>query len=185
MENPIKYVILNGPPGAGKTTISVELIRMIRSITGNPDTAISDSFAAPLKHFFAAALSEKYGQADKEKPRPELSGMSLRLSLIDLAEGHFKPLYGRDIFGKWLVYRTLKYPHKRPRFVVIDDGGFPEEVEAVPNRIIIRVIRKNKNFVGDVRNYIDPPDWVLQNEDPIVNTWLKVKEIAEWLVDKQ
>lgn len=178
----IRYVILNGPPGAGKTSISVELVRALRSALGDPTVVVFDSFAAPIKHFIAAALSEKYQNMDKERPRPELSGYSVRQGLIKLAEEHCKPVYGDDIFGKWLVHRTLKYPNKRPEFVVIDDGGFPGEITAVPNRFVVRVTREGRDFSGDSRGFYSPHDWQIVNSGSFADMWIKVGDLARHLV---
>lgn len=182
MTDQIRYIILNGPPGSGKTSISVELVRALREAIGDPSAVISDSFSAPLKHFFAAALAAKYATMDKEVYRAELSGRSVRQGLIELAERHCKPLYGDDIFGKWLVFRTLKHPHKRPEFVVIDDGGFVAEICAVPNRFVIRVSREGKDFKGDSRGYYDPPDWQLVNNASFADVWMQVGDLAKHLV---
>lgn len=178
----IRYIILNGPPGSGKTSIATELVRALRHEIGHPDAVTSDSFAAPIKHFVAAALAEKYANMNKEMPRAELSGRSARQALIALTEDHCKPLYGDDVFGKWLVYRTLKHPHKKPDFVVIDDGGFPGEILAVPNRFVIRVLREGKNFTGDSRGFVDAPDWNLVNNGSFAETWVKVGELAKYII---
>lgn len=177
----IRYIILNGPPGSGKSSMSLELVRALRASIGNPDAVVSDSFAAPIKHFFAAALAEKYQNMDKERQRPELSGHSVRQSLIELAESHIKPFYGDDVFGKWLVYRTLKHPTKRPEFVVIDDGGFPGEIKAVPNRFVIRVSREGRDFSGDSRGYYDPPDWQMVNNGSFADLWMQVGDLVKHL----
>jgi energy-coupling factor transporter ATP-binding protein EcfA2 len=178
----IRYIVLNGPPGSGKTSISIELARALRNEIGEPDAVVLDSFSAPLKHFFAAALAEKYANMNKEMPRPELSGRSVRRGLIGLAEEHCKPLYGDDIFGKWLVFRTLKHPQKRPEFVVIDDGGFVAEIGAVPNRFVIRVSRDGKDFIDDSRGYYDPPDWQLVNNGSFADMWVQVGDLTKHLV---
>lgn len=180
----IRYVILNGPPGSGKTSISVELVRALRHEIGNSDAVVSDSFAAPVKHFVASALAEKYSNMNKEMPRAELSGRTPREALIALAEEHCKPLYGDDVFGKWLVYRTLKHPHKRPEFVVVDDGGFPGEIKAVPNRFVVHVLRSGKSFDGDSRGYVDPYHYHLENNGSFAETWVKVGELAKLIVGR-
>ena len=179
----IRYIILNGPPGSGKTSIAVELVRALRKELGDADLVTSDSFSAPLKHFFGAALAEKYQNMDKEAQRPELSGRSVRQGLIELAEGHCKPLYGDDIFGKWLVHRSLKHPHKRPEIVVVDDGGFIAEICAVPNRFVVRVHRNGKDFRGDSRGYYDPPDWILMNNSSFADMWMDVGDLVKHLTE--
>jgi hypothetical protein len=156
----------------------------MRHKLGHPDEVISDSFSAPLKHFFAAALAEKYASMNKEMPRAELSGRSVRQGLIGLAEDHCKEVYGSDIFGKWLVYRSLKHPHKQPRFVIIDDGGFPDEVGAVPNRFVVHVVREGKCFDGDSRGYVDPYHYHLENNGSFAETWVKVGELAKLIVER-
>jgi len=154
----------------------------MRHELGRPDEVISDSFSAPLKHFFAAALAEKYASMNKEMPRAELSGRSVRQGLIGLAEDHCKEVYGSDIFAKWLVYRSLKHPHKQPKFVIIDDGGFPDEIRAVPNRLVIQVYREGKSFSGDSRGFVDPYDWTLSNNGSFAEVWVKVGELAKYIV---
>lgn len=178
----IRYIILNGPPEAGKTTISTELVRAMRHECGDPGLVAIDSFAAPIKHFIAAALAEQYHKMNKSLPRPELSGRSVREALIALAEDHCKVVYGDDIFGKWLVHRSLKHPQKKPAYVIVDDGGFPAEVLAVPNRFVVRVTRDNKTFTGDSRGYIEGPDWVLNNSGTMADTWIAVGQLAKHLV---
>ena len=178
----IKYIILNGPPGSGKTSISIELVRALRQEIGYPDAVVSDSFSAPLKHFFAAALAEKYAQMNKDMPRAELSGRSVRQGLIGLAEDHCKAVYGDDVFGKWLVFRSLKHPHKQPYFVVIEDGGFPDGIGAVPNRFVIRVTRYGKDFKDDSRGYVDPWHHHLDNDGTFAETWVKVGALAKLIV---
>jgi hypothetical protein len=185
MTNPIKYVVLNGPPSTGKSTIAVELCRDLNQALGGKVIApkvITDSFSAPLKHFFAAALAEPYGFADKEKARPELSGFSMRQSLIMLAEDHCKKVYGPDIFGKWLMHRVLKKPHMRPEFVIIDDGGFPKEIDALPNPFVVWVRRPGKTFDSDSRGWYDKPSYTLLNDGDMAALWSKLKALTGHLL---
>jgi hypothetical protein len=185
MTKPIQYIVFNGPPGAGKSTMAIELCldmkRILKSSAMKPKV-VTDSFSAPLKHFFAAALSEPYAWADKDKPRAELSGYSLRESLINLAEGHIKERYGRDIFGKWLVHRSLKKPLQLPEYVIIDDGGFTEEIDALPNKFVIRTNRPDRTFTGDSRGWYHTPDWVIVNDGDMAALWQKLRMLSERLL---
>src|SRR6185295_16956049 len=110
MVEPIKYVVLNGPAGVGKSTIAIELVRALRHDIGDPEAVTTEEFCGPLKHFISAALSEKYQRMDKVRARPELTGFSVRQSLTMLIRDHLRPMYGDDVLGKWLLHRTLKYP---------------------------------------------------------------------------
>jgi hypothetical protein len=181
----IRYVILSGPPKSGKSTIARELAGYLRNHLDKKEelgSVITDSFAAPLKHFVCAALSEKYELMDRARARPELNGHTVRELMIGLAEDYIKEIYGKDVFGRWLVHRSLRAPNKKPDFVVVDDGGFEEEIDAVPNRYVINVQRAGKTFDGDSRKYYQSPNDVLMNDGTLMELWFKLNVLAGRLV---
>lgn len=173
----ITYIVLNGPPGCGKTTIARELARML----SEKRTTITDSFAAPMKHFIAVALGEKYNDMNKDIARPELNGYTVREFLIELSERHMKPRYGEDVFGRLLVHRSLRYTPP-PTFVVCDDGGFQAELDAVPNHVLVWVSRAKLDFTNDSRSYLDNPHYHVDNDGHIDELWIIVRQLAHALL---
>lgn len=182
----IRYIILNGPPSAGKTSLAKELCSALNK--NDPDrtripTAIVDSFAAPLRHFFAVALGDRFRSMRKDEQRPELSGFTLRQCYIDLAETYIKGRFGDDIFARWLIHRTLRFPNKKPQYVIIDDGGFIPEMQAVPNRMIIAIYRKGKDFKSDSRSYYPVAHYSLHNDCPsLAGLWKLAAELAVHII---
>lgn len=173
-QKPLLFIVLNGPPYSGKSTASRELSRMLNEKA----RTISDSFAAPMKHFIATLLGEAYADMDKDKPRPELSGYSVRQFLIDLSQNYMKPRYGDDVYGRMLLHRALRYPGKKPRFVVCDDGGFAEELAALDNHLLVRVERPGHDFSSDSRTYLPDPHWVIVNDSTVDELWIQVRKLA-------
>lgn len=168
----ITYVLLNGPPECGKSTVARELTKLLPN-------AIQDSLAAPMKHFIATALGEKYAEMDKAKMRPELNGDSVRAFLIQLAESYLREIYGRDIFVRWLMHRVLRYPEFKPQFVIIDDLGFVEEYEMLkPKTYLVHVVRDGKDFKNDSRSYIKGSDAILMNNDSVEKLYERVGHLA-------
>lgn len=180
----VRYIVLNGPPSSGKSTLARELSRELSAL-GN--TVALDSFAAPLKHFFAAALGDSYQTMNKEKARPELNGYSLREAWIDLAEQYMKKRYGEDCFGKWLVHRSLRMKLPvvgSPKFVVIDDGGFEPELWGLPKPLIVRVTRPTMSWIGDSRGYYSRHDLEFANVGTPIDLYNHAKTLAEAIVVK-
>ena len=123
----MRIIVFNGPAGSGKSTAS----RMLAAWLGRRNNVITDSFAAPMKHFISTLLATKYGEAPKDSPVAELNGYSIREFLIDLAENYIKPRYGHDFYGRMLLYRVLRHGDNLPDYVVVDDSGFNEEFEPI------------------------------------------------------
>lgn len=178
----IAYLILNGPPGAGKTTLARILSQQLRDMA--VDNA-QDSFAAPFKHFFAVALGDKWQSMDKSKARPELNGYSLRECWIDIAEAYTKKRFGDDIFGRWLVHRSLRDPSRKVQVVVVDDGGFIPEIEAVPNRFVVQVRRPGYDFTGDSRQYYPNPQlhYLNATTENFMDRMKNTREICESFIN--
>lgn len=180
-----RFIILNGPPGSGKTTIGRELASYIRD--RHHVSIVSDSFAAPMKHFIAVALGQSYLEMSKDSPRAEISGFSVREFLIDLSENYIKERYGEGAFGRWFYHRVGRL-NPAPAFVISDDCGFEPEYDAVSGGdrkrvILIRVTREGKTFSGDSRNYLPvEPNYVFDNNGDMADLWLRTRELADAIV---
>jgi hypothetical protein len=180
----IRYIILNGPPRSGKTTIARELTYLLNGqrIAENYGITQQDSFSSPMKHFVATALGEQYQKMDRDKPRPELNGYSVRDFLIYLAEECIKPRFGDDIFGRWLVHRSLRNPVSKPRFYLVDDGGYGANELAIPRRFVVRIERKGYSFDNDSRRYLPDYNYLLENNQGLPELLKQVKVLADVLL---
>lgn len=170
----MRLILINGPSQSGKTTISRSLVQVLNE---KHAPCVSDSFSSPLKHFIASALAERYNEMNKEIPRAELSGYSVREVFIDMAQEYFKKRYGDDCFGRWLMHRALRYK-PTPKFVVVDDLGFQEELDTTKDHFIVRVMRSGKNYKKDSRGYVGTPDFTVFNDRPIEELWMTVRQLA-------
>lgn len=174
------YVLLNGPPGSGKTTAAAWLCSELRKHHSNIH---QDSFAAPMKHFVATALSAKYSDLKKDIPIAELNGYSVREFLIDLSESYMKVRYNEDIFGRLFHYRCLRI-NPLPRFVISDDCGFDTERDALPRAVTIRINRPGCTFDNDSRNYLSDPDYTIENDGDKNRFNLAIIQLANILMEK-
>lgn len=169
----MKFVIFNGPPYSGKSTVARELAR---ALSGRYRVAM-DSFAAPMKHFIATALGEQYNEMPKDSPKDILRGRSVRQFLIHMSEQYMKEQYGQDIYGRLLYHRAMRY-QPAPDFVICDDSGFPDEAMALPEPYIVRVTRKGKDYTGDSRTYLPNPSYVFENDDALDELWIPIRKLV-------
>ncbi len=151
-----KVILLNSPAGGGKDYAA-------DYITNKFDQAKKDKFARVLKERTHALYGytwrpHDYYEAVKEIPTKDFFGLTPRQAYINVSEVYFKPIHGKDIFGKILSKELDKYDWD---IIVISDSGFVEEAEVLINKygsenvILIKVIRPGHSFKGDSRNYIE------------------------------
>lgn len=151
-----KVILLNSPAGSGKDYAA-------DYITNKFDQAKKDKFARVLKErthalYGYAWRPHDYYEAVKEIPTEDFFGLTPRQAYINVSEVYFKPVHGKDIFGKILSKELDKYDWD---IIVISDSGFVEEAEVLINKygsenvILIKVIRPGYSFKGDSRNYIE------------------------------
>lgn len=153
------FVLLNGPPGCGKTTLKRMLVQEVNNTS--EATAGGESFASPIKEFLASSLRMPYDDIDKNTHHPTLLTTPHQF-LIDLSQEHMKPRYGEDIFARLLLHRVKNSPPKD--VVVVDDLGFVEEALAIWPHVIVRVHRAGHTFSGDSRGYISPHRLTIIND---------------------
>lgn len=169
----ITYIVLNGPTASGKSLIAKELCRKLNFGTASLH-AITDSFAKPFKEFVASVLDEKYQRLDKDRLRAELSGESVREFLYGLTR-YAKDVYGDDILGKWLVHRSLKNPHRLPKYYIVDDAKHPEDVMAIPKPFIVHVDRGGTKFKSGA--YLEGSLFTFDNNDQLPRLWSEVDRL--------
>jgi DNA polymerase III delta prime subunit len=115
-----KILLLNGPPGSGKSTAAAYLRRL-------DFTELKAS--APIKRAFEATYNLPTGTAEHWKDRFIGDGVTGRQWMIDFSEKFMKPLFGEDVFG--LALRDNIKLCASNEQIVVSDTGFQAEVEAL------------------------------------------------------
>lgn len=148
--------VFNGPPGSGKD----EACHLLKTTYGYKHLQFKDQlFVETTEHFGVSLtwfMTDYTDRSLKEKPRPELNGMSKREALIHVSENVVKPKYGKEYFGKKTAEKvdpSINY--------CFSDGGFVEEIHPLINKLghenlcIVQLYRTGCSFSSDSRNYID------------------------------
>lgn len=164
IQNPPQIVFVNGPPRSGKDTVG-DIIR-----TQGRGFFVICKFAQELKErthgaynlriATGEALPHNFFEKVKDKPSRYFEGLTPRQAYISMSEEYFKPKFGADIFGRWLRRRILNTTAKADGFIITDSGFAEEAVPIVKafdakNCVLLCVLRKNCDFKGDSRSYLD------------------------------
>jgi hypothetical protein len=155
----MKIVFLNGPPRVGKDTVGKAVAR----VSGAFETA---SFAAELKdathRAFGLDVPTNHFELNKDEPQLRFFGKTPRQVYIAFSENFMKPLYGDEVFGKFLVETLAGMEQAGVELVAITDSGFLHEARQVlrtyPEALLIRLHRQGCNFSNDSRGYIYLPE---------------------------
>lgn len=151
-----KIILLNSPPSSGKDFTADYII-------ANFNNAKKDKFARVLKErthalYGFAWRPHDFYEAVKEIANEDFYGLTPRQAYINVSELYFKPVHGKDIFGKILAQELDKYEWE---LMAISDSGFVEEAEVLINKygkeniILIKIEREGYSFKGDSRSYIN------------------------------
>lgn len=161
----IDVILLNGPPGCGKDTISNGLWGA-SDIVGKQFKQMEvkyELFVQVIKYFSLDAHDQKefYARYDnrafKEEPWHILENMSPREAMIHVSERVCKPRYGNNYFGKAAASRLLSHWREGAKLAVFSDGGFREEVQElakVANLFVVRLHGRG-DWGNDSRSYLD------------------------------
>jgi hypothetical protein len=165
--NTPRIVLFNGPPEAGKDTLSIELAQALNAPVG------LGRMSAPLKRGACALYDidpEEFQQMPKNEPSDKLFGQTPRQVQIELSENFLKPRHGEAVMGHIMVNSLRELieacleAEEEVGYVAVPDSGFycelPPLVEAfgAESIIMIRLHRKGKDFSRDSRSYVDPSD---------------------------
>lgn len=149
-----QYILLNGPPRSGRSTLAKLLHDRIKD-------SVRAELHAPLKHLFCSALAMKWEAINNERSRAVLNGRSSIDALRQLRH-HLRGLYGPDVLARWLEFRVLGVIPK-PKVVIIDDLLFNEDLTVFTEHVLVRVIRgEEKSFVP-----ISNPAYTVINGDDV------------------
>jgi hypothetical protein len=162
-----RIVLFNGPPEAGKDTLSVELAQAL-----NAPIALG-RMSAPLKRGACALYDidpEEFAQMPKDEPSEKLLGQTPRQVQIELSENFLKPKHGDEVMGRIMVnslrelIEACRQENLEVGYVAVPDSGFHCELPPLvkefgaESMVMIRLHRKDKDFARDSRSYVDPSD---------------------------
>jgi len=170
-----KVLLLNGPPGSGKDTISTHLrqrdyaiqyveFRFSDLVKDVAHTLAGVTHIKPL-HFNSPKIKDsphkdfprKIGSAEHFTPRE---------FYIYVSEVLIKPNLGTRFFGERLASQIIAYENATGEdfIAVVPDSGFKAEAEPLGpefgwDRLLqVRLMRRGKTFEGDSRSYWTHPD---------------------------
>ncbi len=153
-------IILNGPPGAGKDTLSLALNKAVGMRTlsfKKPMWEIAEALLGSLK--FEEFCDLYHDRATKEQPQAWLAGLSPRQFFIHISENVAKPLFGDEYFGLRLKEDYDDIILSGDSMAVVSDGGFSTElfpfIKAHEEVVVFRLYREGYSFGGDSRNYLN------------------------------
>jgi hypothetical protein len=158
----MKFVLLNGPPRSGKSTLA----HMLKDHIG-PDRCAVIGFSTHLKRMvhgiygLAHDLDPEFFDAVKGEPQEAFLGLTPRQAYIWWSENGAKKCHDKRFFGQMFL-RAAEASGKE--FIVVPDSGFREEAEVVvdavgpENVLLVQLTRANTSFDGDSRSYIDLRD---------------------------
>lgn len=150
-----KAVLFNGPPGSGKTTAAKMLQEALEKRHAVQDMFPVFHLAEPLKkltHGLYNTPSRVYEDC-KDVPSKDFSGLTPRQAYIKTSTA-VKDTLGEKVFADSLLRKTCRLPN-----IIVADLGFAPElevfVEKVPQVIVLRMHRRDKDFKNDSRSYLE------------------------------
>lgn len=155
------FVIFNGPPRCGKDTASRMLVAHMDSYITTP--VMEESLSMPMRYSMFGLLGLTYSDEFYESLKPTTIpalNVTGRQHMIDISEKFLKPVYGQNVMARLLIDRV----HDFPGLVLVRDGGFQNEVEALidfvgeENVFVVRVKRIGTTFDGDSRHWVNHPN---------------------------
>lgn len=143
-----KIIALFGAQQVGKSTIANHLAQCHPLID-------KMSFADPLYSMARVMFPSGSLPADKEEPRPELQGKSLRVFLQKIGTE-----FGREQLGDrvWIDHLIDRVRWSEARIVVLDDMRFRNEYEAM-REIGAMCIEVRRSGHGPVGSHASELDW--------------------------
>lgn len=148
-------VVFNGPPGSGKDEICKQLIKNSKHVFHKMFKEKLLELTMAVYNIYDDRFFAIYDdRIQKETPREEFGGLSIRQAMIKVSEEVIKPVFGKKYFGD-MAAKNLELGYN-----LFSDGGFPDELDGIyertkGNMIIIQLEREGCDFSSDSRNYIN------------------------------
>jgi len=155
----IKILVLNGPPGCGKDTLALHIVKEFPQAE---HIKFANELKAMTHRLYNSPLLHPNSFEDcKDAPNDIFYGLTPRQAYINVSEIYIKPIHGQRFFGEVLA-REIKTKEKEGKSLfVISDGGFIQELIPLTQITyqsdinIVKIYRDGCNYKGDSRNYLN------------------------------